>query len=658
MAKLRLRREPARIQIAENIRLSESNHEKLLKYIKRRLDYGNDGRDIRIQRYKFIDREVSGYMVLSDDDKKRMLDNIKGKGPKTTDFILELTGPHLDEFVTFLTSVLAAEEGIYSAVGAQHQQEYVNGFSVVMQKHAADFKHFTNLVKSFFDMGKYNFGGWTNEWAQIYGNKIGNTPTRNTVEIIREVVKAGNTLQSIDPYNFIYDISVPASDVYQNGEFFAIPTLETPFRVRRMIANKEIYSAERYYDAAETKFNVNNYNVKYYEAKPTLVWHGVFADGVQTDWHSVLSGNEHPTVGEKIEFIHYWGWLNPKDFGLSDDDELQIWRITIAGCEYITHAEHLTNAHGYLPCAIGMPRTDGFDTATKTFAETFAPLQRFASNEINVRQKAARKKLYGLTIYDAQFAPLMEKADLLGGKVPWRPSGTDRDIRKSFLQLNDVPHTDDTMQNVEAVVNLMQKILPTDILKQVAELERATIYQAASVVQGGNRRLFKYARIINDQAFTPIKFMMMYNILQFMESMTIIDNETGQPKQINPQELRDADLEYIIASGIKGMDKLIVVEMLRDVINMILQSANAIQQIDIIGVIDYWTNLIGEKVDFKSFRIQSPLDQLTPEQKQQAFQLFQQAQQQGPQRPGPAPGNGAAGPIQLPPPGAGAGAPR
>ena len=211
-----------------------------------------------------------------------------------------------------------------------------------------------------------------------------------------------------------------------------------------------------------------------------------------------------------------------------------------------------------------------------------------------------------------------------------------------MFQFNDAPDTQNTLTDVAAMDDLMQKVLPTDMLKQVASLERATKYQAAATVQGGNRRNLKIAKIINIQCFEGVRQMQMYNIFQFQESVEMLD-QNGKLTEIDPSKFRESGIESDISDGLKGLDRLMIIEHFKDVINMMLQSQLAMERIDIIAIIDYWTSLIGDKTDFTQFKFNDILDQLTGEERQLAIQMVEQGFQRIQQQKG-----GAAGGSNVP----------
>ncbi len=617
-----------RMQINADLSISMTNHDKLIKHIHSRLQFGDELRQNQIDRFEVIDREIAGYIRLDEDDRKREKDNILGKGPKVTDTVLPLTIAQLDEAVTFLLSVIAPDDGIYQAISVREKQEIAKAFANLMNKNAKQFGHYRHMARALFEMMKYNFGALTVEWQNVIGKRIGNSED-GSPKVENTIVASGNAVEVVDVYNLMYDISVNPIDLSRKGEFFATVDVKTPFRVKKMAANKEIFGVDAFIKNPNT-------DVVYYAIRPVIATdHSNRGQtGGRTNWIEVLSAGMENEVRVGIEEITYYGWINPKDFGLSRADEFQIWRFTMMANKHIVLGEELTNAHGMLPINIGMPWEDGFDTQTKSYAEHLAPYQRFASFQLNVHQRSARKKLYGVTFYNQRIIPSMADADMQSAKVPFLPPGQDFDIRKAIFQLNDAPDTENTMRDIGAMDDLMQKVLPTDMLKQVASLERATQYQAAATVQGGNRRNLKIAKIINIQCFEGVRGMQMFNIFQFQESVEMLD-PNGKLTEINPADFRDSNIEFDISDGLKGIDKLIIIEGFKDIINMMLQSQIAQDRIDIVAIIDYWTSLLGEKTDFTQFKFADILDKLSGEERQlaiqmveQGFQKIQQAQQQ------------------------------
>lgn len=626
MAKLVMKKK----QVGANLSISAKQHTDLLKYVKDRLDFAKIFRDQELGRWKAIDKEMAGFMILDDDDKKRQQDNLKGFGPVPFDVNLPLTASQLDEAVTFITTVFFPEEGPYNAVTDAQKQEVGKAFSALMNEQAVTFKHFINFARGVFDGFKYNRGLWTVEWQRIFGAEIQNDTAGINADVKHGVlVHQGNTLCQEDVYNTLLDPSCHPSELHKDGEFFAVVKPETIFRAKRMEQNGEIFGMQDIIDDEGNRMH-GEYNAHYWEQKPELFGDAVSRDASTngyTDWVQFLTGTSGGTMLGSVEFQYVYAWLPAKNFGLSQSNVYEIWRLTIADMSRIVLAEQLKNAHGYLPMIATVPWDESTGPEASSFAEKLMPYQRFSSSQMNIHQKASRKALYGLTIYNSKVLPAMSNSDSLGGKIPTSQTADIDDIRKAVLQITDTPDTSNTLRDIENMDGLMQKILPTDLLKQVAGLERATQYQAAATVQGGNRRNLKIAKTIDSQALSVGRKIMMYNILEFQEAMEVLTPE-GEVVEIAPAELRGQKYEFAISDALRGMDKLILLETMKDVLNVLVQNPQAAQEFDVAEIINYITTMIGDHTSFRQFKHKNEFDKLTPEQKQVAFGLLQQAMQQ------------------------------
>ena len=93
-------------------------------------------------------------------------------------------------------------------------------------------------------------------------------------------------------------------------------------------------------------------------------------------------------------------------------------------------------------------------------------------------------------------------------------------------------------------------------------------------------------------------------------------------------------MEFTISDGLRGLDKLILVETIKELLTLLVQNPNTALEYDIAAVIYYVTTLIGDHTSFAQFRFENEFDKLPPDQKEIAFQLLQkamatQAQQEG-----------------------------
>jgi hypothetical protein len=216
-------------------------------------------------------------------------------------------------------------------------------------------------------------------------------------------------------------------------------------------------------------------------------------------------------------------------------------------------------------------------------------------------------------------------ADFDAGIIPIKMTGqSEVDIRKSVLHVDLKPETRYLIDDMAKVMELMQKILPTDLLRQVTDLQRATEYQAAAVVQGSNRRGHKMAKIIDDQAFTAMRFMQFINIIYYEKQIKVQDDQ-GKAQLVSPAPALGVNVQFSISGGLRGLDKMYVIAFYKEMFQALVQSGKA-PEIDLLGLLDYIAGLVGDKMDITQFKFPTKFDGLTPEDKEKAFALLQQAQ--------------------------------
>lgn len=623
------------VDFGNGIKLTVKQHDELVKHIKARLESCQDFRAHLISKMSWIDQELAGYLQLSSEDRKRQRDNINRKGVKPTDFVLQFAEAQIDECLTYMMEVMAPDGSLYKALAAKDKQDIANSFIKVMNEHAQQFKHYTSMELGIATMLTYNFGGFLVEWERLIGNLIKSGATQTEVIIEKnQTLFEGNLLTAIDTYNLLWDVSCSPLDLSNKGEFFALVDILTPFRVRKKEADGEIFGIDRFMNSG------NTFNFEYYKDRPVIANYSnnSAAGSEMPNWISILSEGRHKEAFGAFEHLNVYIWLDVSQFGLNFEKGLQIYRIELIN-NHIVNMVHLNNAHGRLPIALAMPRNRNFSLQTKSWAEILFNLQRFASFNMNIHQRAQRKKLTGVTLYNSRYIPLdsADEDSFAGGAIPIKLTGDDPDIRKHVMQLNDAPDTNQTMADIVGILDLAQQLLPTNMLKQVTTLERATSYQAAATVQAANKRQHKIAKIIDSQCMASVRQMQYYNILQFQQMVELVDPDTGETIEINPAQFRDLKLDFVISDGLKGIDKLLIVELLKDIIHVVLQTPETQKRIDLIAIIDYLFNVVGDRTDFSQFKFKSEIDGLDPQLKDMAFQLLQQymAQQQAQQSQGP-----------------------
>lgn len=591
--------------------------DRLVNHIYNRCILSDKERMGRINRMKAIDIQLSGMVNHKGDvrEKKRDKENRMGRPAKPTKHNLPLAYAQIDDFVTYAMSLYAPEMNIFIATSSADKQSVAEGLTREIGKHGQTLGYYRQFCKFILNSMKYNLGAMSVNWEKCEGkvfttsqgqsptNQPGATPGQVTIQ--DGIVWEGNYLKSCDMYNFLFDTSVHPCDLPLKGEFYAEVELKTPFQIRRMNRQKILWGIERYINTYAPIANTNN--ATFYRTPPVL-HEGLIEGGQTTNWQQVLSaGGPAQSSQLGIELVWYTTWIVPSEFGLSSSDDLELWRIGMANGLYITAAYEVEVSHGQLTVACAAPVEDDLWNNQRSYAEMLLPLQHFASFLLNSHIDATRKAIYGITVYDKNAFPGMDldTEDLIGARIPMKSTSTGLTIDQVFRHFVDAPETEGNVDMISKIVDIMQKIMPTNQAQQVADLERATEYQAAATVQASSRRNLKITRIINDQAINPIKMQMMYNIYQ---NVTVIEytGSDGSKQTITPSDLVDAQIEFDVGTGLKGLDRLMQISIFKDLMGYLFQVKGMDQQVDLLGLLSYVCQIAGFETDLSRFRIQTP----------------------------------------------------
>ncbi len=143
--------------------------------------------------------------------------------------------------------------------------------------------------------------------------------------------------------------------------------------------------------------------------------------------------------------------------------------------------------------------------------------------------------------------------------------------------------------------------------------------------------MFRLARVISEQAITPISYMQTQNIYHFQKEMTVLDS-TGNAIVVQPDMFRQAGVQVAISDGLRGIDTVSISNRIAEIIRYALQSRRIQSELDVVKMVRFLLSIEGATIDINQFRYDTPFDALDDQQKQMAYQLLQQAlAQQGQQ---------------------------
>lgn len=588
-----------------------ANHQKLLEFLQMRLRAGKQNRDNELNRFVRIDKNVAGWMKLSDEDKKRDSKKEDDGSPAATAMNLPLSFVHIDDMMTYFAQTFAPNRGMFYHSGKPDEVQDAQQIVLKMNNDAIYAGYFREVLLGIFSLLKYNRGGYHTFWSKESGPKIVKNPDTELDELTTQLRWQGNRMEALDIYNFLSDPTVHPTKLHCDGEFAGQAKLKSFYWLQNKASQGIYFNCE---EALQT--HEGGVQCVYYRSPPQEAqMNQDGSSGSGTNWVSILS--EIPTYAAQggFELVEVYIRLNPTEFGLvqgskaeqATRNRYEIWRFTLLNDKFIIDATYMNNMHGYLPYFIGLLNDDLMGTSQKGVAEILQPLQDFASFLLNIHIFSTRSSVWGLTVYDPTVVDLKKiPAGEVNATIAMNPAGYGKDISKSIYKHNSTLETKQTLQDLSGLMDIINQFFPTQSLpSQIASIDRAVDSQVAAVQQGANRRQQKAARLLDDSVFRNVRFAMYYNILQYQQDgEAVTDFYTGRQYKINLSTIRNTDLPFIIGQGLKAIDRQAAASSLQQIIFALIQAPAAAQNIDLLGLIDYWTSMIDIDIDMKQFHLQ------------------------------------------------------
>jgi len=588
------------------------NRARLLDYLRARLDYDRPNRDSRVEKYSQLDRDVSAWMKMSDDDRKRAVNHAKTGKPQATQVSLPLVWVHLDDMMTYFAQTFAPNRGMFYHTAQPEDSQSASQLVALMNNHAIYGGYYRQLLRAIFQILKYNVGGLTSTWAVDYGPKLEMGLNGEPSLGIQPVFK-GNKVRAIDMYNLFYDPSVELSQLHQEGEWFATAEMRSHYWLKNKCLEGVYFNCDEMLDGDCTSA------VSYYKNPPVEARLDTDQSSGVVNWINFVGGGATDWLqSNAFELVTVYVRINPNDFGLVPGDRAaraarnhyETWRFTLTdGGQKLIQAQHMNNIHGYLPAFFGVINDDFMGDAAKSPAEILNPLQQFSSFLLNAHVAANRRNLYGTTFYDPSRVDYGQVPEgEVAARVPVKPQGQGQDIRTMVYHDNNPLDTKQTLQDLEGMIGIIDRFFPAQALpSQIAGIDRAVSDQVAAVQQGTNRRQQKSARLLDDTMMRPLRFSMYYNIVQYQEDgVEVADFFDGTTRKVDLSSLRDVSLVHLIGQGLKALDRQQAAGQMSDVIFAMIQAPQASQQIDILKMLDYWMSMMDVDVNMQQFALPPP----------------------------------------------------
>lgn len=176
---------------------NEKSHQTLLEYIKPRLLQGKDARDARLDRMVRVDKSVSAWIKLPEEDRERQKDQEIDGVPRAVQMNLPLSFVQLDDMMTYYSQTFAPNRGMFYQMGKPDEVTPASQIVNIMNNHAIYAGYYRHVLQTIYSTLKYNIGGFSASWSRDIGPKLAKDST-DSVVLTKEVIWEGNKVESLE----------------------------------------------------------------------------------------------------------------------------------------------------------------------------------------------------------------------------------------------------------------------------------------------------------------------------------------------------------------------------------------------------------------------------------------------------------------------------
>lgn len=569
----------------------QAQHDNLLKYLIARLESARTIRSSRLMRLARIDKAVSTWQQLSENDSARKVKEETTGSAQAIHMNLPVLHAHVQDMISFFAEVFSPGGGDFFMLPKAESQAAARTLVTKLNNDAKAEKYYKNLVMTLNRLIKYNTGGFHVCW---------NTP-RNVQEN-----EGTNQFLAIDPYNHLYDtmISDPAT-LAKEGEWSATVAI----RDQRYLLDHQ--HAGKFFGVGNIIIHDDpnmapnqNQSAEYYRYSPAeagLTFEDDRRTSGRVDWQSYGAGlaSDLAIRVPGWEEITMYCWVNPYEWGFvaEDKNDYELYKFVILGAKQIIAIEpvyerkddeaDLSGRYKQIPHFCGYLNLDDMGESQRSITELLQPFASFASFLLNSHIDGTRAAIGGLTVYDPTGIDMSKipKGEV-AARIPTKTPG--RDVRSIVQTINGNMPAGDTMGNLASLMQLVKEFFPAQALpSQIAGIDRAVKSQVAAVMNGVSRRLHMLVRTVDDDIMAPARFQSFVNVTRFAK--------------MNLAGLSDQEVLTILGSGLAQLNREQTAAEIKELLFALIQNPETAQGMDIPGLFNWWSGFLNIPEDLTKF---------------------------------------------------------
>lgn len=605
---------------SDPIRIDDRAQEKLVQFARYAFQSQDDVWSLRT-RLEQADRNYLRQIDFTEEQRKAQAANKSGDPTKLQNMIVPMVLESVENGASFLTQVFLTEYPMFKFGSGPEMSQVTMMWNTLVGEDQIHYGWAAEFNKAFRNAEKYNFSpilcDWKSErkWKPVSGNGANGVA-------LEQVLWEGNCIESIDPYNVIYDTSCPISKCHIDGEFVGYVELMSRTKLKRFI-----------HSLGEDRLKND---VKAYESPNWDVIHYTPDINIKAGGRKNIPGESSfnwaawvtDEAQQKIKYrngytvLRLYARIMPYEFGIRApmDQTPDIWKLIIVN-GVLVYARPMTNAHDLLPLILVQSQVDNLDFQTESNAETQEPFQQMVSALWNAKLQSSRRRVTDRMLYN----PLLIDPDHINSpnpsaKIPIRPGAYMRKLEEAVYK---IPFDD---ANSQYWLQEVQGIAEWGLRAQGHNRVSAGQFQKGNKLESefktvmanaGSRDRSK-AIMWEVYGMHPIKMILKSNYLQYIgTNETRYNRAEKQEINIDPVELRKAAGEFEVGDGLMPIERLIDTDTLAQAFQLLSQDPSIAAEFN---KADLFTYLMEMKGADKLSKFKKPKEQAQFEQTLGAWQ--------------------------------------
>ena len=497
----------------------------------------------------------------------------KGNANAFENVTVPIVMPQVEAAMGYYTNVFLTGYPIFGVAADPTNMDAATMMEAVIAENSVAYSWARELSLFFRDGLKYNFHGieccWDTSTTFDIVNDTGSTGGMKAKPVLRH----GNKLRRMDPYNTFFDVRVAPSRIHIEGEYAGynrvisrvqfkqfmndLGTSVPPSLIERALASSW---------GGGTSLVTTNAPFGYYIPSinpfPTLNKNSGSINWMQ--WANGLEYRKTVNINYQNTYIltTLYARILPSDFSLDTPGKNtpQVWKFVIVNGQVVVVAERQTNVHSYLPILFGQPLEDGLELQTKSFASNVEAYQSVASALWNGFMASKRRLVGDRVLYDPS---RVREADINSknpaAKIPVRNSAYGKPLDQAVFPF---PYRDEATSSFLQAASLIQNMANMTNGQNPAQQGQfvkgnKTRREYEDTMGHGNTRNQQMALATEQQVFIPLKEIIKLNILQYQTDAQITLPGSGVAVPVQMQTLRQKAVQFKVSDGMLPEDKLL-----------------------------------------------------------------------------------------------------